>query len=101
MNSTGVGGFKKGQSGNPAGRKPRAVEEDFKAMIDACISSEDWQNILIAAKNEARGRGPAAQRAREWLAERRYGKVKDQLELSGEVEALVWDRPVPNSSNTQ
>lgn len=96
MNATGVGGFKKGQSGNPEGRKPKAVNEDFKALMDACITDDDWREMLGYCMQRAKGRGATAQPALEFLANRRFGKVKDQIEFE-DVTGLVWDKETPSS----
>jgi len=87
------GHFVKGHTGGP-GRAPKAVEEDFKALMDACITDDDWKEMLGFCMQRAKSRGATAQPALEFLANRRFGKVKEQLELSGGVK-FVWDLPTP------
>jgi hypothetical protein len=80
-NPTGKGGFKKGQSGNPRGRKSRAAEDEFIALIDKAVSSSDWIAIIEKTKQQAL-RGDAI--ARAWLADRKFGKAKERHEHAGE-----------------
>jgi len=75
------GRFIKGVSGNPKGRALRVAEDDFKRLIDRAVTITDWIAIIAKAKEQAvRGDN----RAREWLADRRYGKAPQPLQHSGE-----------------
>lgn len=74
------GRFVKGHADQGAGRKPRATEDDFLALIDDAVSPGDWTDIINKAKSQAK-RGDAV--ARAWLTDRRFGKAKQPNELTG------------------
>jgi hypothetical protein len=94
-NHTQNGKFAKGNKASP-GRKPKAVEDDFIVLIDKAVKPEDWIEILDKAVVLAK-RGDS--RAREWLTERRFGKVKDQVEHSGDMGVtLLWQPHKPKST---
>jgi hypothetical protein len=82
------GRFIPGVAGNPNGRKPRAVEDDFLLLIDSAVSSDDWRAIIAKANQQAQ-RGD--HRAREWLADRRFGKARERVEQSGGLGVLIYD----------
>ena len=73
------GRFAKGNVGSP-GRKPKAVEDDFLALIDSAVSADDWRAIIRRACDLAK-RGDTA--ARAWLTDRRYGKPRERTENTG------------------
>jgi hypothetical protein len=75
------GRFPKGVSGNPRGRKARAAEDEFIALIDKAVSNSDWIAIIEKTKQQAL-RGDAI--ARAWLADRKFGKAKERHEHAGE-----------------
>lgn len=61
------GRFKKGESGNKNGR-PKG---DIIALIDRCVTEQDWIDIIEAQKKLAK-RGVL--KSAEWLADRKFGK---------------------------
>jgi hypothetical protein len=73
------GKFCKGNKAGP-GRPPKALDENFKALIDVAVTPEDWNKIITTAMKQAI-RGDT--QAREWLTNRRFGKVPDKQELTG------------------
>jgi len=81
------GRFLPGNQSSP-GRKPRAVEDDFLLLIDSAVSTDDWKAIIAKANIQAQ-RGD--HRAREWLADRRFGKARERVEQSGGLGVLIWD----------
>ena len=89
------GRFIPGESGHPSGRKPRAVEDDFLALIDSAVSSDDWREIIGKANQQAK-RGD--HRAREWLADRRFGKARERVEQSGGLGVLIYDVEKTNTN---
>jgi CxxC motif-containing protein (DUF1111 family) len=72
--------FQKGQSGNPAGRPPKVVE-DAKQSVLLTLFDEKAEAAVIKAQiaKAKEGDTPAA----TWLWDRKYGKVKEQVEHSG------------------
>lgn len=81
--------FKKGQSGNPRGR-PRKVVEDAKHSLLLDLFNEqaekDVINNMIALAKMRIENSSVAVNAAVWLWDRKYGKVKEHLELSGFVD---------------
>jgi hypothetical protein len=67
--------FEKGQSGNPSGRKPRAVE-DAKASVLARLFDERAETRVIRAMITTAAKGDVS--AAKLLLDRKYGKVADQ-----------------------
>ena len=65
-NPTGKGGFKKGQSGNPSGRPPKAREERYYEIAMNTVTFARWRKIIEKAASQAE-RGDAT--ARKWLSE--------------------------------
>jgi hypothetical protein len=73
--------FKKGQSGNPKGRKPREVERDYLARLRACVTPSDWESIIDRTVTDAK-RGDTA--ARKFLADYLIGVPAQKIEHTGE-----------------
>lgn len=82
------GRFVKGHPDQGAGRKPRATEDDFLALLDDAVTAQDWIEIINKAKSQAK-KGDAI--ARAWLTDRRFGKVKQPIDQnnSGSVKIVV------------
>lgn len=72
--------FQPGQSGNPAGRPPKAVE-DARQSVLLRLFNEQAETATVKAMIREAKRGNVA--AFKELMDRKYGKVKDQVELSG------------------
>lgn len=109
-----MGRFRPGQSGNPAGRPPRPVE-DAKQSVLLDLFDEQAERAIVAnmiklAKRSGKFDGKTAVDAATWLWDRKYGKVKDQMELTGGVEIRKgyqqvspddWDDDQPADSGTE
>ena len=72
--------WQKGQSGNPAGRKPREAERNFLALLSAAVTRQDWVEIADKAVKQAKG-GNAE--ARKWLSSYLMGLPVQRIEQSG------------------
>jgi hypothetical protein len=84
--------FKKGQSGNPKGRKPREVERDYLARLRACVTPDDWVKIIDRTVTDAK-RGDTA--ARKFLADYLIGAPVQPTENKHDVTLrVIYDNKV-------
>lgn len=72
--------FEKGQSGNPAGRPPKVVE-DAKQSVLLKLFDEAAEIVVVKAQIREAKKGSTV--AATWLWDRKYGKVKEQVEQTG------------------
>ena len=83
--------YKKGQCGNPNGR-PRKLPKLDELMASVLGEERDGvtaaETILRAMRLKA-ARGDV--KAASLLLDRGFGKVKEQIELSGEIKVIVPD----------
>jgi hypothetical protein len=75
------GRFVKGQSGNPAGRPKREVEEAYLQATIARVSMDDWQSVVKKAVEQAKD---GNSEARRWLAEYIMGKPRSPVDVDVE-----------------
>ena len=79
--------FEKGQSGNPLGRPPKAIEDATRSVLLELFNEKEERaivaNMLANAKRKGVQAAPSATSAATWLWDRKYGKVKEQIEQSG------------------
>lgn len=77
--------FKKGQSGNPNGR-PKKLPELDKLLADVLGEEKDGVTAADAILRKLRAMAASGNiRAAEILFDRAYGKAKQQLEHSGNI----------------
>lgn len=72
--------FQKGQSGNPAGRPPKPVEDAKQSVLLRLFDEAAEEGVVKAQIRRAKGGDTTAA---TWLWDRKYGKVKEQVEQSG------------------
>jgi hypothetical protein len=72
--------FKKGQSGNPKGRRPKEREVEYSNIIQSNCSPSDWKMIVAKAVEQAK-RGD--EKARKWLSDNLVGLPVQKTELTG------------------
>jgi len=81
-----MGKFQPGNPGGP-GRPPKAVEDAQHSVLLELFNEAEERAIVANMIANAKRRGPlaatAAISAATWLWDRKYGKVKDQVEQSG------------------
>lgn len=92
--------FKPGQSGNPAGRPPKVVEDAKQSVLLELFNEKEERaivaNMIANAKRKGVVAAPSATAAATWLWDRKYGKVKDQIEHSGSVEVKGYTHVSPD-----
>ncbi len=86
------GKFAAGNAGGP-GRPPRATERDYLVALSESCSTNDWQEIVTRAVDDAKG-GDA--KARSWLASYLVGEPGSRGEMlhSLAVEFVAGIEPV-------
>lgn len=97
--------FQKGQSGNPSGR-PKKVVEDAKHsllldLFDDQAEREIITNMLRLAKSKNITTAPSSINAATWLWDRKYGKVKEHMELSGFVDLKGYANVSPDDFDNE
>lgn len=69
------------------GRPPKVVEDAKRSILldlfDEQTERAIVQNMIANAKRKGLSAAPSATAAATWLWDRKYGKVKDQVEQSG------------------
>ena len=85
MNPTGKGGFQKGQSGNPHGRKKRIEEDDRLAIFKSVITDKEFKKLseLVLDKSK-RGDYRYIKLAFEYL----LGPPQQKVDITSKGEAL-------------
>jgi len=69
--------FKKGQSGNPAGRPKKGTA--FAERIREAVKEEDWKKIIAKAVSQAKEGNP---NARDFLLDRTEGKPNQKIDIT-------------------
>ena len=78
------GRFKKGQTGNPAGRPSREVERRYLEVMKSATTEQDWFEITQRAIKDAK-RGDA--QARKWLSDYLIGLPRQGIDIEATVNA--------------
>jgi hypothetical protein len=90
--------WKKGQSGNPAGRFPdKAVSEGLKAFY--YTNPAEFKRFLSAAHKKSSGKNPSA-KFWELIADRIEGKVTQQVALTGTVTHVLTEQEKKTAAST-
>ena len=96
------GRFKKGSTGNPNGRPPRATEEEYLCAFNETLTVDDWVRIVRKAITQARG---GDRDARRFLADYALGKPEQRMRLRGDKDAPVmlkwindWRNPTTDAA---
>lgn len=101
--------FKPGQPGGP-GRPPKALEDATRSVLLELFNEKEERaivaNMLANAKRKGVQAAPSATSAATWLWDRKYGKVKEQIEHSGNIDLKGyvtvspddWDAPADDQS---
>ena len=82
-NPTGIGGWKKGQSGNPGGRP--IDQTKYLKKIDTTMTLKEWRAIVLKAIGQAK-RGDA--KARQWLGDYLAGKPIQPVDVTSKGEVI-------------
>jgi hypothetical protein len=89
--------FQKGHPGGP-GRPPKPVEDAKQSVLLRLFDEKAEEAVIKAQLTQAR-KGDTT--AATWLWDRKYGKVKDVQEQSGELTIrIVYDNPNPDTPET-
>ena len=80
MNPTGKGGWKKGESGNPNGRKARPVEQRYLDCFKKIIKPSDVDDIIKRALRDAK---LGDDKARKFIFDYLIGPPIQKSEVSG------------------
>jgi hypothetical protein len=91
--------FKKGESGNPAGRPPKAREERYNEILISAVTFETWEQIVKKAAEQAK---KGDQAARKWLSDYLVGPPVQRQEVTGKdggdvIIKVVYDRKEPTA----
>lgn len=93
------GKWKKGQSGNPAGR-PKKLPELRELLANVLGDSKDGKTaaeaILMALRTKAI-RGDV--RAAELLLDRAYGKPKQDIDVEANLTTVILPKPIGQASD--
>lgn len=97
--------FQKGWSGGP-GRPSKQVEDDTRSVLLELFNEKEERaivaNMITNAKRKGTGAASAAISAATWLWDRKYGKVKDQVEQSGGLTIkVVYAEPGSTTDPTE
>jgi hypothetical protein len=89
--------FQPGQSGNPKGRPPKAVEDARQSVLQR-LFDEAAEAAVVKAQIRKAKQGDTA--AASWLWDRKYGNVKEVVEQQGGLTIRVIrgqrDRDLPS-----
>lgn len=95
------------QPGNPGGPgRPKKIVEDAQHSILLELFDADAERAIVAnmitnAKRKGSLAAPSAISAATWLWDRKYGKVKEQLELSGEIATKAYVTVSPDEWDSE
>lgn len=79
------GRVKNGGRRSGTGRKPKIVESAEHSVLLEIFDAEAERQVVAAQIRIAVTGGMGSTAAATWLWDRKYGKVKDQVEQSGDI----------------
>lgn len=91
--------FQPGHPGGP-GRPPKVVEDAQRSVLLELFDAKEERavvaNMIANAKRKGVTAAPSATAAATWLWDRKYGKVKDQIELGGSLDIKGYTHVSPD-----
>ena len=93
------GKWKKGQSGNPAGR-PKKLPELRELLANVLGDEKDGKSAAEAILMALRAKATKGDvRAAELLLDRAYGKPKQDIDIEANIATVIMPVPVGKRSN--
>jgi hypothetical protein len=93
------GKWKKGQSGNPAGR-PKKLPELRELLANVLGDEKDGRSAAEAILMALRAKATKGDvRAAELLLDRAYGKPKQDIDIEANIATVIMPVPVSKRSN--
>jgi len=93
------GKWKKGQSGNPAGR-PKKLPELRELLANVLGDEKDGRSAAEAILMALRAKATKGDvRAAELLLDRAYGKPKQDIDIEANIATVIMPVPVGKRSN--
>lgn len=92
------GKWKKGESGNPAGR-PKKIPELRELLANVLGDEKDGKTAAEAILMALRAKATKGDvRAAELLLDRAYGKASMNIEIEGNVNTVIMPKPIHKAS---
>lgn len=97
--------FQQGNPGGP-GRPPKAIEDATRSVLLELFNEKEERaivaNMIVNAKRKGVQAAPSATSAATWLWDRKYGRIKEQVEQSGGLTIkVVYAEPNGNADTPE